>query len=265
MSTSALEITAGSLTAVISDDGSCDGNACGSISDVAGLPGWATGSIDGWSIDVFSGASRFEAIAGTCGGPPFVLWPGVDGSAPPFSVGWTGGCSIDALNVVFSVTDVSQKPTGLGGIPAIGLAVSGFGNSEGSFSGYVDAGNSLFNESTLVGTTGPYLGWIGSEPDGTDWFFTGGPPIQYSATIDGMFDSPGWFSTAGIVEAPEPGAIVLLGTALTLCASRLRRRPPVIQIKDSRSGTRSADGSYRTAGWQGRADVEKVGSRRGRI
>jgi hypothetical protein len=54
-----------------------------------------------------------------------------------------------------------------------------------------------------------------------------GSVAPYSLTLDQVFTATnnGLFSVDGSVSSvPEPGAVMLFGTVLALCASRLRRR-----------------------------------------
>jgi hypothetical protein len=92
----------------------------------------------------------------------------------------------------------------------------------------------------IFGTTGSdganYIGKVGPlSAGGTGGSVTGGGPETgtppYSLTLEDVFagcrsNSCVFYSSDGAISGsvPEPGAVVLFGTVLTLCASKLRRR-----------------------------------------
>jgi len=96
---------------------------------------------------------------------------------------------------------------------------------------YDDPNNVIFGTTNLIGTVGPLLG-----PGGSGTAQGGGPEVggvahPYSLTINDVFAgcSSGvgcvsYSSDGNITGVPEPGAVVLFGSVLAICASRLRRR-----------------------------------------
>jgi hypothetical protein len=86
--------------------------------------------------------------------------------------------------------------------------------------------NTLFDHSSQIGT---FVGDFTS-PGVFSGTTSGGsaPTNPFSLTLQQVFDAHGGnvtFSVDGsITSVPEPGAIVLFGSVLALCASRLRRR-----------------------------------------
>jgi hypothetical protein len=130
------------------------------------------------------------------------------------------------LTVTLSDTGFTQSATGL---TTFYSATDTGGSTTQSL--WVDTGNSAFAKTDLVGTVsiGP-SGGSGSRTLGIDV-----GPAPYSLTLEDTFTGCAagscavtLYSTDGnSTGVPEPIAVVLFGTVLALCASRLRRRKAV--------------------------------------
>jgi len=207
--TDELMITSGGLTATITDNGACSGTGCGSLSgDINGTLGTTTvtGSLGGWSISITSGTSNSPSLvplglditsltatcSGVCGGPLDIQYSDV-GFSPAYPAYSTG----------YSTT------------------MAGVGST--SESAYFSNTNIAFAETTLINTVGPFT----ATDHGT---LSGGfgSAAPFSLTLDQVFtagNGPVSFSSDGnITGVPEPGTVMLFGTVLLFCASKLRRR-----------------------------------------
>jgi hypothetical protein len=210
--TDELQITAGGLTATITDNGTCVGSGCAALSNDENLSAGTTtvsGSIDGWNIFVTSGTSYSP------GDVPFAL-----DIASLTATCAGGGCSADPLDIKYS--DVGFSPASPGYQTTYSSTMTG-SNASTTESAYYSNSNTLFTESTLIGTVGPFTtSNAGSASGGA------GSVAPFSLTLDQMFSDVGGgaasFSVDGNLTAvPEPAAVMLFGTVLALCATRLRR------------------------------------------
>jgi len=124
------------------------------------------------------------------------------------------------LDVKYS--DINFSPANPSFITKYSATITGTGTT--SESAYFSNTNTLFAETTLIGTVGPF-----GDPGGSG-FATGGlgSKAPFSLTLDQVFDasaSGATYSVDGsVASVPEPGAVILFGTVLVLCASKLRRR-----------------------------------------
>jgi hypothetical protein len=213
--TDALELTSGGLTATIADNGTCVGTGCVSIlGDLNPLAGTTTiaGSLNGWTLNIVSGTSHSPGLS------PF----GLDITSLTASCGLGGGCTgANDLHVLFSDINFSV-PVGAGGFTTT-YSDTQTGAGSTSESAYFANTNTPFLETTLIGTVGPFTG--------TNHGSASGGPIaavpNYSLTLDQVFSAAGTasFSVDGnVTSVPEPAAVALLGAALLLCSSRLRRK-----------------------------------------
>ena len=213
--TDELMLTVGGLTATITDNGGCAGTGCTLIfGDINPLAGTTTvsGSIGGWNIDIVSGTSyspsdvpvglALESLTATC-------------------IGGAANCATHSLDVQYSDTNFSPaNPAFITGYSLTGLSGSG----TTSESAYYSNSNALFAETALIGTVGPFTAVnSGSATGGT------GSAAPYSLTLDQVFTDTGTASLSfgangAISSVPEPGAVILFGTVLVFCASKLRRR-----------------------------------------
>jgi hypothetical protein len=232
--TDALMITSGGYTATITDtssvlslDQTCTGNACynpvttvgpanGIVGDSTLSAGTTTaaGQINGWTISITSGTSASPSDL------PF----GLDISS--FTATCTGlpgaGCSTQSLDIQFS--DINFSPASPAFVTGYSLtSLTGTGST--SESAYYSNSDDLFAETTLIGAVGPLTGVGGSTVSGGV-----GSVAPYSLTLDQVFAADTSsaavdYSVDGqISSVPEPGAVILFGTVLVFCASRLRRR-----------------------------------------
>jgi len=223
-STDELQITSGGFTATITDSttlplGSftCTGTGCYSVANTTGIVGdsngnagtvTAGGDINGWVISVTSGTSNSPGLV------PY----GIDISS------LTAACDAStcgALDIQYSDINFSTAVP-VNGFQTTYSATFGTGTGSTSESAYFSNSNTLFAETTLIGTVGPFTtsnngsatgGAIAAVPD-------------YSLTLDQVFTGTQGvsFSVDGNITVPEPGAVVLFGTVLVFCATKLRRR-----------------------------------------
>jgi hypothetical protein len=213
--TDALQVTSGSFTAIITDNGACSGTACGSLSgDINPTAGTdsITGSINGWALNIISGSSNSPDLI------PF----GIDITSLTATCAPSKPCSTDALHVIYSDTGFNVPVLAGGFVTTYSNTQSGSGST--SESAYFDNTNTLFNEASSIGTVGPFTGsGVGSASGGT---LAAGP--TYSLTLDQMFAANGSavsFSADGDITAvPEPASLTMVGTGLIGLAGLLRRK-----------------------------------------
>jgi hypothetical protein len=215
--TDAIQITSGGLTATIADNGGCTGTGCaGLIGDLNPLAGTdtAAGTLNGWTISITSGTSLSPADVPV----------GLDLTS--FTATCTGaagtGCSTSSLDIKYS--DINFSPANPSFVTGYSLtSLTGAGST--TESAYYSNSNVLFAETTLIGTVGP----LTAVSSGTA-FGGVGSVAPYSLTLDQIFgaDRSGGiesYSVDGAVSSvPEPGAVILFGSLLVFCATKLRRR-----------------------------------------
>jgi hypothetical protein len=229
--TDELVLSSGGLGATFLDNvGGCSGPGCAGLSgDKSMLAGTLSisGAINGWTITVVSGVSK----------SPVLTPQALNVSSFTASCNSGQGCASGAagqLEVKFS--DINfDVPIGAGGFQAnYSGTIAGGGVTSTSESAYFDNTNALFAETNLIGSDGPFsTASFGSTVFGST---VAAIPL-YSMTLDQIFiaDSSGsFFSVDGNIKAgvanngnasvPEPGALVLFGSVLALCATRLSRR-----------------------------------------
>jgi hypothetical protein len=212
--TDELQLTAGGLTATISDNGLCSGAGCAGLSaDLNIAPGTTlvVGTIGGWNIFFTSGTSSSPA------GFPSALDLG---ALTATCVGGPATCSSTPLDIQFS--DINFGTVSPFFVEQYSATLLG-GSGSTTQKAYVDSSNTLFAETTLIGTIGPFTGTNSGVVQGGS--VSNAP---YSLTLDEMFTATGTgfvqFSVDGSLNAvPEPGALVLFGSVLVLCSSKLRR------------------------------------------
>jgi hypothetical protein len=215
-----LEIVSGATTITIADNGAGDLNPAG------GTINYTNPDVNGWTVEFAFGISDspststaldLASLTASCGGL------------------FTAMCSANPLDILFSDTGFTQADLVFS--TTYSSTQSGIGTT--SESAYLDAGNVIFAETTLIGTVGPFIapGGVGTV---TAPLIAG--PSPYSLTLDQVFTDLGTgsdvvFSADGAVSGgvpglggavagtvPEPGAAVLFGTILALCTIKLRRR-----------------------------------------
>jgi len=214
--TDELKLISGSNTLIVTDNGAGDFNPSnGTIS-------YGNTDFNGWDISVTSGTSRspglspfgldLTSLTATCEGAGAAS---TDGAASP--------CASDPLQIWFSDIDFNVHVPANDFMTTFSSTQTGGGSvSETSWFAMT---NVIFGQARLIGTVGPLTSSGGGSA-------TGGPVATtepYSLTMEEVFNANGSnpvsFSVDGNVTAvPEPGAIVLFGTVLMLCAIGFRRR-----------------------------------------
>ena len=168
-----------------------------------------SGTIGGWSISVSSGTSFSPSRRARWARSDFI-----DGRLQRH-LRW------HQLHALFS--DINFSPANPSFITQYSTTMTvTSGTASTSESAYFSNANTLFTESTLIGTVGPFNATgSGSATGGI------GSVAPYSLTLDQVFNSGGsaiFSSDGSVASVPEPGAVMLFGTVLALCASKLRRR-----------------------------------------
>jgi hypothetical protein len=171
-------------------------------------------NFNGWNVSIVFGTSNSPNLQGVNG-----LF-GIDITS--LTATCTGGnCSANPLDIFLSDNGFTQ-PVGVGGFTTTYSSTQTGGST--TQMAWESATNTFFAQTTAIGTVGPFTSSNHGSATG------GGPagPSPYSLTIEDIFNaggSPASFSTDGnITSVPEPGAVVLFGTVLVLCASGLQRR-----------------------------------------
>ena len=191
----AIKITVGASTATIADTGACTGT-CGTLSgDLNPLNGTDTvsGSLGNWVISITSGTSMSPADV------PFGL------DLTSLTATCNANCATNSLDVKFS--DINFSPSNPSFVTGYSLtSLSGTGST--SESAYYSNTNTLFAETTLIGTVGPFTGVAaGTKTGGV------GSVAPYSLTLDQVFSATGSsaisFSVDGAVSSvPEPTGVI---------------------------------------------------------
>ena len=219
--TDALTISSSGESCTIYDNASSPnvsvgGGCAGLIGDLDPITGtdFVAGTIDGWTISNSSGTSASPSDV------PIGL--GANSLTATCSGALGVGCSREALDIQFS--DINFSPANPSFITGYSVtSLSGSGST--SESAYYSNSNTLFEETTLIGTVGPLIAVSAGTATGGV-----GSVAPYSLTLDQTFaaDTSGAavaYGVSGQVSSvPEPGAVVLFGTVLVLCTSKLRRR-----------------------------------------
>jgi hypothetical protein len=236
--TDQLEIKVGTLTATITDNGGCTGTGCSSLTfggldldnSTDGQILTSGSNFGGWQISVTTGVSNSPGLV-PYGLDISSLTATCEPVAPHNPPNPPNPCTSTPLEVVFS----DQNFTTPVGINSFETDYSGnvTGNGSTSESAYFDNGNGLFAPTTLIGTAGP-LNSSTSVGAATGGAIAATAP--YSLTLDQIFNSGGQASsfsmdgdiitttTTTTFSTPEPGALVLFGSVLVLCSTKLRRR-----------------------------------------
>jgi len=213
--TDQLTIESNGLVATITDNGACVGTGCGALTgDVAAASGAISvnGSINGWTITSIAGSSHSPSLSPN----------GMDVSSLTASCTIEGGCTgANSLEVIFS--DINYNVP----VPAGGFTATVTDNQSGpgtvTTNGFFSNGNGIFTETTLIGTV--TLNGITNPGKASGGAIAAAP--NYSLTLDSVFsgsDNTQFSVDSRITAVPEPAAVALLGAALLLCSSRLRRK-----------------------------------------
>jgi len=217
--------SAGTVVATISDNGACVsgvGSGCTGLTNNAGVydlnPNnsamFVTGTItlpngSVWTITDTTGSSNSPSVF------PYALDVG------SLTSGCTSGCTAPGSELDIYYSDINFTST-VGGFTTF-YSATDTGAGKTTQDAYVGTG--IFDTTSLIGTVGPLTAAGGS---GTASGGGAAGPAPYSLTIEDIFaasNNGATFSVDGNITAvPEPGAILLLGTVLVFCGSRLRRR-----------------------------------------
>jgi hypothetical protein len=168
-------------------------------------------TFNGWTISMAAGSSYSPSTT------PF----GLD----EYTLTVKGGGTSE-LDVYLSDTGFNVPVSAGGFMSTFSATTTGNKLALTSQKAWVDPGNAIFGTSAagFIGTVGPFAptGGKGTVAGGE----AGGP--LYSLTLEQIFKTGGGvvsFSADGnITTVPEPASVVLFGTMLVLCASRMRRR-----------------------------------------
>jgi len=199
-----MELVSGGSTVLITDNGA------GDLDSTVGTITYSNTNLNGWVISVTSGTSNSPGV------DPF----GIDLTSLTATCASGKPCSTDSLQVWFGDTSFNVPATGFQSDYSATITGSSASTSQKA---WVDNTNTILGTGSLIGTIGPFTS------TGSGTVFGGGAGIPpYSLTLEQIFSAGGHsasFSADGNITAvPEPGAVVLLGTALVLCASGLRRK-----------------------------------------
>jgi hypothetical protein len=212
--TDELTIESKGLIATITDNGACLGTGCGALSgDSNPVNGFITvaGALNGWDLSI-SGISHSPSLSPNA----------MDLSSLTASCTIAGGCTgANDLEVIFS--DINYNVP----VPAGGFTLTVTDNQSGpgtvTTNGAFDNGNGIFVETTSIGT----VTLTGTPNSGSASGGAIAAVPNYSLTIDQTFsgsDSTTFSVDSKITSVPEPAAVALLGAALLLCSSRMRRK-----------------------------------------
>jgi len=221
--TDELKIVSGSVTATILSNGTCTGNGCVDLTLKSGTASavLASGSsFDGWDINLDFGTNN----------SPGLIPDGIQNYANVYCT--SGTCTTHPLEVFYSATpfNVPEGPNGF--LETFAGAITGTGShAVADEDGWFSNGGGLLSETSSIGSISVNSGM--SQPvSGSKAGGTASTNTSYSLTLEDIFSAGGHsasFSMTGeiipaIPPTPEPAAVVLFGTVLAFCASKLRRR-----------------------------------------
>jgi hypothetical protein len=203
--TAEMTLTSGSASVTIFDNGTCIG-CVGSDSGALSTTGNIifSGPVGGWTIDVSAGISFGPADTTI---DLSSINAASNGAAP--------------LTVTFSDTGfTTPSPSFL----MFGFGTLAHGAGTAGLKAWVDTTNTIFGEPVggLIGSVGPtsanYTYSInGGSGDVTPY------SITEALTLTGN-EGTLWSTDSMVTSVPEPATVVLFGSVLLLCASKLRRR-----------------------------------------
>jgi hypothetical protein len=175
---------------------------------------FTSANFNGWNISVVAGASNSPNLTGVHG-----LF-GIDLTSLTATC-VTSQCSSSPLDVFLSDTGFTQAVPLHGFTSTFSTTQSGGSSTQFAWD---DTTNTIFGQQTAIGTVGPFTATNHGSTSG------GGPagPAAYSLTIEDVFSAGGaaasFSSDGNITAAPEPVSMILLGTVLAICGSKLRSR-----------------------------------------
>lgn len=209
----------GTVTATITAAGCVGtGGGCSGItgnfiigaSSIAIVNGTFTDGTTTWTINTIDGVSHSPTTN-----------PGLDVTNEQ-DVCQSGCSSGSELDTYFSDIGFTTANTGF----VNGFSATDVGSGTASQSAWVSATNTLLAETSAIGTVGPFTG-TGTFQGSLGSAVAAGP-APYSLTLEQVFTSDAQddtFSVDGnMTGVPEPGAVILFGTVLVFCATKLRRR-----------------------------------------
>ena len=216
--TDQLELSVSGLTATFVDNVvGCTGTGCSGLSgDLNSAAGELVvlGTIGGWDITVTTGKSY----------SPSDVPVGLDLASLTATCAAGAACDNETLSISYSDINFVADPAGYG--TDYSATIAGSGST--SQSAYWDSSNTIFGTanltSHLIGTVGPFITTNHGSASSAGSFTK-----PNSLTLEQAFTAVGTsgvsFSVDGdVYSTPEPGAVILLGTVLLFCASKLRRR-----------------------------------------
>jgi len=194
--TATLRLTNGASTVTVTDNG---------VGDLDGATGQVifSGAVGVWNINITSGLST---------GPGVV----------EMDLGSIDATASGPSTLVIEWSDQSfNLPSPSFHLDASGTLLSGSGTAK--IDAWFDNGNSIFGHGGYIAGLGPFSTSYSSAIDG------GGPGVPlYSmteqVTLTAAAGGVKWSTDTGLTTVPEPGAVMLLGSVLVLCASALRRK-----------------------------------------
>jgi hypothetical protein len=125
-----------------------------------------------------------------------------------------------SLIIQFTETDIATAAQAFA-LTASGHLVSGAGTA--AMAAWYDNNNTPYGTGSLIGSLGPFSAIYGASVSGG----SSGVPL-YSlteqVTLTAAAGGVEWSTDTSVSSVPEPAAVILLGSMLVLCTSKLRRK-----------------------------------------
>lgn len=188
------------LTSGVYSSGIITGTTCGGGTEVCVM---FSGTVGAWAINMTSGDSTGGSTA----------------TMDLSSLNATTSGNAAPLHIQLSDTDFTAATTGWA-LQSSGNLVSGTGTV--TYSAYSDNGDLPLQETTLIGTLGPFSS---SYSDGTSFSNTTSGPYSLTEDVYLTADSNGakWSTDSSITPTPEPSVVMLTGLGLGLLLLARRR------------------------------------------